>query len=160
FFGRLRRRGAIAGVTIQFITISTFILALSIAYHTCSEIGFMNNQIAIAEVTRRYNIVNFDELNKSEMETLVEEGSVLLVDSRMTADFAAASIPGAVSLPVTSSLAQRISALAGVAKTRQIVVFCQSSQCKFSDEIAHFLKFNGYRNVLIYRGGFLDWIKD
>jgi rhodanese-related sulfurtransferase len=47
--------------------------------------------------------------------------------------------------------------LHGIDKTQKIVLYCQSSGCGFSDEVAAFLKFNGYRNVSIFRGGYREW---
>jgi rhodanese-related sulfurtransferase len=60
-------------------------------------------------------------------------------------------------MAINSSLTDRQQLLNGIEKNKRIVVFCQSSGCGYSDEVAQFLKFNGYSNVVLYRGGYREW---
>jgi len=129
-----------------------------ILYHAFSPIGFLTNPSAVAEVTRRFFSVDIPDIDLAEMKRIVaEEENIPLFDSRFFRDFNRGTIPGAVSLPINSSLTERQQILGSTPRSQRIVVFCQSSGCGFADEIAQFLKFNGYTNVVIYRGGYREW---
>ncbi len=140
------------------VGLTAFLFFFGILFHAISEIGFLRNPSAVAEVTRRYYSVDVPEISLSEMEHVVaEEPETRIFDARYLRDFKKGSMPRAVPMPIDSSLEERRAALAGVGKTTRIVVFCQSAGCGYSDEIANFLKFNGYRNAVIYRGGWREW---
>jgi rhodanese-related sulfurtransferase len=129
-----------------------------ILYHAFSPIGFLTNPVAVAEVTRRFFSVDIPNIDLAGMEHIVaEEEMIPMFDSRFFRDFNRGTIPGAVSLPINSSLTERQQILGFTPKSQRMVVFCQSSGCGFADEIAQFLKFNGYNNVVIYRGGYREW---
>ncbi|MDO4588196.1 MAG: rhodanese-like domain-containing protein [Planctomycetia bacterium] len=140
---------------------TSFILGLlfivGVLYHTFSEIGFLKNPTAVAEVTRRYYSVDIPEILYPEMVTIIAEQKVPIFDSRYVRDFQKGTIPGAKSLSINSILSERQQILAEVPKNQRVVVFCQSEGCGFADEVAQFLKFNGYHDVVIYRGGFREW---
>ena len=125
--------------------------------HALSPVGFLKNPSAVAEVTRRYYSVDIPEIDFTEMERAVEEQTIPLYDARYARDFNRGTIPSAKSLAISSSLTERQKILGSTSKTQRIVVFCQSSGCGYADEVAQFLKFNGYENVVIYRGGYREW---
>jgi len=131
--------------------------ALGIAYHTLGEIGFLTNPTAVAEVVRRYYSVDVPEWSLDEMKVAVGEKKWVIVDARRAVDFGRGAIPSAISIPVYSSLAERQQALRGVSRSSPVVVYCQSSGCRYADEVANFLKFNGYTNLALYRGGYREW---
>jgi rhodanese-related sulfurtransferase len=147
----LRSRALQVGVVCGFSCL------LALAYHSLSSIGFLNNPTAVAEVTRRYYTVGVTEIGVEEMENEILQGESLVVDARRADDYDRGCLPGAISLSVDSTLQQRKQVLAGVPKGTRIVVYCQSSGCKYSDEVAGFLEFNGYSSLTIFRGGFVEW---
>ncbi|GHT22834.1 hypothetical protein FACS189419_05940 [Planctomycetales bacterium] len=131
----------------------------AVAYHALSPIGFLKNPSAVAEVTRRYYAVDVPEITVAEMKQIAEQQSAMIYDARYHKDFEQGAVPGAISLPINSDLSERRQILQGVDKGKKIVLYCQSSGCPFSDDVASFLKFNGYRNVSIFRGGYREWEK-
>jgi rhodanese-related sulfurtransferase len=133
------------------------IFVVAILYHAFSETGFLRNPTAVAEVTRRYYSVDIPEINFSEMQTIVTEKSCPIFDARYAHNFKHGTISGAKNIPINSSLSERQQILAGIDKNRRIVVFCQSAGCGYADEVAQFLKFNGFSNVVLYRGGYREW---
>jgi rhodanese-related sulfurtransferase len=135
------------------------IFVVAILYHATSETGFLRNPTAVAEVTRRYYSVDIPEISFEEMQKIVGEKKTPIFDARYLRDYQYGTIPGAKTLSINSSLDERQQQLRGIGKEQQIVVFCQSSGCGYADEIAQFLKFNGYNRVLIYRGGYVEWKK-
>jgi rhodanese-related sulfurtransferase len=130
---------------------------IAITYHVLSPIGFLKNPTAVAEVTRRYYAVDIPEINLNEMKKISEQKEVIIYDARYHRDFERGSIPHAINLPINSDLTERKKILQGIGKSQKIVIYCQSSGCGFSDEVASFLKFNGYRNLSIFRGGYREW---
>ena len=128
-----------------------------ILYHAFSPVGFLKNPSAVAEVTRRYYSVDIPEIDLAEMERVVEEQTVPIFDARFARDYNRGTIPGAKSLSINSSLTERQEVIGDTAKSQRIIVFCQSGGCGYADEVAQFLKFNGYENVALYRGGYREW---
>jgi rhodanese-related sulfurtransferase len=153
---RLSKRRIVA---IQCVVLFTIASCAGVAQHALGESGFLRNPHAVAEVTRRYYSLDIKERPLEELSTLLEHKTIVLIDARRTVDFRRGAIPGAISMPVDSSLLERQTALRGVPKTAQLVVYCQSAGCKYADEVAGFLRFNDYHDVSIYRGGFQEWSK-
>ncbi|MDR2410752.1 MAG: hypothetical protein LBE13_21940 [Bacteroidales bacterium] len=133
------------------------IFVVAILYHALSETGFLRNPTAVAEVTRRYYSVDIPEINLAEMQTIVTEKLCPILDARYANNFKRGTIPEAKNMPINSSLSERQQILAGIDKNRRIVVFCQSAGCGYADEVAQFLKVNGFSNVVLYRGGYREW---
>lgn len=145
----LVQAGAILGVA----------MVLSLAYHACSEIGFLRNPTALADVTRRYYSVDIPELTMAQCEKEISEGKPLVLDARRVVDYQRGALPRAKSMSLYSTLPERQTVLTDVSKSTRIIVYCQSSRCGYADEVAKFLKFNGYENLAIFRGGWLEWKK-
>ena len=135
----------------------SILFVTGILYHALSPVGFLKNPSAVAEVTRRYYSVDIPEIDIAEMERVVNEEAIPLFDARFFRDYSRGTIPGAKSLPINSSLSERQEILGSTPKSQRIVVFCQSGGCGYADEVAQFLKFNGYENTIIYRGGYREW---
>ena len=91
------------------------------------------------------------------MERLIASKSAVLIDARFAADYRMGHLPGAISVPVTSSRRLRESLLKGVAKDEPIVLYCQSEGCPFDEILGGLLIANGYSNLRIYGGGWADW---
>jgi rhodanese-related sulfurtransferase len=130
-----------------------------IVYHSVSETGLLRNPTAVAEVVRRYHAVDIPEITLDEMKNIVAEKAVPVFDARYAHSFKQGTIPGAKNMPVDSSLTERQQLLTGIDKNDRIVVFCQSEHCAYADEVAQFIKFNGYNNVVLYRGGYREYNK-
>lgn len=132
-------------------------LLLALGYHAFSGVGFLENPRAVAEVKRRHYSVDIPEVSLTETEREIRENEPLVLDARHVADYRRGSLPGAKSMSVDSRLFKRQELLSGVGKDKRIIVYCQSAACGYADEIARFLKFNGYTNLAIYRDGYRGW---
>lgn len=143
--------------TISFFGIVGFV---AILFHSVTDIGFLKNPAAVAEVTHRYYTVDVPEISLREMKRIAESKNTFIFDTRYRNDFQHGAIPNATNLPIDSSLGERKTILNGIDKSAKIILYCQSSRCGFADEIASFLKFNNYRNVFIFRGGYSEWSID
>jgi len=130
---------------VQTVSIMGVVGFAAILFHAVAETGFLKNPTAIAEVTRRYHAVDVPEISMSVMRQIIEQGDAVIFDTRYRRGYNRGAIPQAVNLPIDSDLAERKNVLSGVDKSAKIVLYCQSARCGFADEIASFLKFNGYR---------------
>jgi rhodanese-related sulfurtransferase len=139
-------------------SICSLACGLVVVRHVISDDGFCNNTDAIAEISRRYYSHAFTELSPKEFaRALSSEDPPLLIDARWPTDFEKGAIPGAVSISIGSSMPQRQEVLASVPKPKSIIVYCQSANCGYADQIAQFLYYNGYESTMIYRPGYAHW---
>jgi rhodanese-related sulfurtransferase len=85
------------------------------------------------------------------------------LDARRSADYQAGHLPGAWSVPIwEADAAARITefeARANPSPQSPIGIYCAGGDCADSKLLAEKLVRLGYRNLLIYRDGFPDWVK-
>jgi len=94
-----------------------------------------------------------------------QDGVTLFVDARRTAEYEAGHITGAICIsPWEADYERKISQLRQNPETNPevpIVVYCTSSKdCTDSLDLAGFLSNAGFKNIVIYRGGFPQWQKE
>lgn len=84
--------------------------------------------------------------------------AALFVDAREGEEYAAGHIPGAVSLTFedATSEPERLVGLDGAG--RPIIAYCGGGACELSLELAWELIFAGNTRVLVYMGGFPEWV--
>jgi len=87
---------------------------------------------------------------------------VPFLDARRSSDFAEGHIPGAWSAPVWEADLERrlieFEAAANPGLQAPIGIYCTGGGCEDSRLLARKLVDLGYRNLLIYRDGFPDWV--
>lgn len=93
------------------------------------------------------DLVSFDELL-----TLVEEGSVSVVDVRPEREYRAGHIPGAICLP----LEELAGHLPEMDKDKEVIVYCRGPYSTLADQAAEFLLAEGY-SVRRLEQGFPEW---
>ena len=83
------------------------------------------------------------------------------LDARRTADFEEGHVPGAWSVPVWEAQPEaRLTAFEAKANPGSrdpIILYCSGGGCEDAHLLANQLVALGYRNLLIYAGGFPDW---
>lgn len=119
--------------------------------------GLYSDRHAASLVAGQYFLPTIPEISLDEARLLVGSPGVTVVDARSTADFAAAHIPGAISLPVFAGLSERRAVSAALAEGSRVIVYCQSRDCAWSDSVAADLYHRGHVNVCIFRGGWQEW---
>ena len=82
----------------------------------------------------------------------------VFIDARLSRDYEAGHLDKATSIPVNSDDEFRLEAMSLVAKDAQVVVYCQSSRCKFAEKMAIKLIGDGFSEVSIFKGGWNQWI--
>ncbi len=86
-----------------------------------------------------------------------------MLDARRSADYEAGHIAGAYSLPVwESDLEVRLTTFeadSGAGSRDPLVLYCGGGDCQDSHQLGARLLTLGYRQVLIYKEGFPDWVR-
>lgn len=98
------------------------------------------------------DVLTRDELKKILDEGKVERGEVILVDVRMPEHYLKEHIPGAINIP----LHRLRKSLGKLRRSRPVIVYCDSFDCKLSMTAYRKLKRIDY-NVKDYEGGISDW---
>jgi rhodanese-related sulfurtransferase len=98
-------------------------------------------------------------VNARRLRELIDSQTAMVVDARRVHDYVAGHIEGAVNIPPNASAEYCLKVLANAHKNQQIVVYCQSETCTFSEDVALKLQAIGYMNILLYKGGWVDWIQ-
>lgn len=93
-----------------------------------------------------------EPIDASELRRRLKAGDVTVVDVRPAAEFAAAHIAGAISVPVTD-LERR---LARIPKRKLVVAYCRGPYCVLSVQAVEKLRKRGYRAVRLNEG-LPDW---
>jgi len=95
---------------------------------------------------------NLEPVTRGELRRRMRDGGVLVLDVRPAAEYAAAHIAGAVSIPV-GDLAGRLAELPAGA---EIVAYCRGRYCVMSLEAVRLLRTHGYR-ARPMDGGLPEW---
>jgi rhodanese-related sulfurtransferase len=134
-------------------------LAVMGAYRAGSDAGFMSSPAAIAAIQDAHFGSFLPKVKTAEMARLLDAPGVAIVDARFPSDFEAGHLKGAINIPIGSTSRECEKALAAVPKERRIVVYSHSNGCHFGDKVAKVLISLGYDNILLYRGGWVEWEK-
>lgn len=91
-----------------------------------------------------------------ELDELLATGA-LLVDSRNSADFEKSHLAGAISLPLATLESHLEDFKQQVSTEQPLVIYCSGYGCPDSFDLGMHLIEAGYRDVLVYEGGFPEW---
>lgn len=88
---------------------------------------------------------------------LFQKGKALFIDARPPDEYAEIHVPKA--LNVTPEMLEKKAAanLAGIAKNREIVVYCSQASCDLSLKVAEKLQALGFTRVMAFMGGWRAW---
>ncbi len=90
---------------------------------------------------------------------LSSQKQYLLVDSRLPESYKMGSLKNAVNIPYYLDESYLKNQLSNINKNVPILVFCQSSQCPYSDLLVKKLNSIGYQNLSVCRDGYVEMIK-
>ncbi|ODU26728.1 MAG: ArsR family transcriptional regulator [Pseudonocardia sp. SCN 73-27] len=93
-----------------------------------------------------------EEIDRAELLRRVTAGTAIVLDVRPQPEYAAAHIPGAVSIPL-DELAGRLDEIPA---DQEIVAYCRGALCVFSHDAVRLLAEHGRRAVRL-TDGFLEW---
>ncbi len=85
----------------------------------------------------------------------------IIIDARPSAYYALSHIPGAINLPIDATYGDYKMFLAKRAlEASMLVIYCQSENCSWADDVAMSFRQFGLNNVYILRGGMDSFLKD
>ena len=93
-----------------------------------------------------------EPVTRTELARRLSEGSVLVLDVRPAAEYAAGHIPGALSIP----LAELPASLDALPRDTEIVAYCRGRFCAMSPDAVRLLRGHGYR-ARPMDGGLPEW---
>lgn len=131
-------------------------LLFGMVYHFANKEGFLAHANATTSIEQTNAAKFMPKVGKSEVNKLLDSNTVF-IDARYSTDFAKDHIKGAINVPVNLCDKGCKAALANIDKQANIVVYCQSTGCKFAENIAVKLKADGFTNISIYKGGWNEW---
>jgi len=86
-----------------------------------------------------------------------QAGQALFIDARPADEYAELHVPKALNLTPDMLEHGGAEKLAGIAKDREIVVYCGQESCDLSLKVAEKLQALGYTGVTAFMGGFRAW---
>ncbi len=88
---------------------------------------------------------------------LFQGGKALFIDARPPGEYAEIHVPQALNITPEMLKQRGAASLAGIAKNREIVVYCSQASCNLSLEVAEKLQALGFSRVLAFMGGWRAW---
>ncbi|MEM8669482.1 MAG: rhodanese-like domain-containing protein [Planctomycetota bacterium] len=135
--------------------------AVAITYHSVSPCGVIGNGEVNENCRQRFSTYSVPDISLERFKQVAhDEKKSLLVDARFSRDFAQGTIGNAMSLPVNELSEANLASIEDAIQGREVIVFCQSKWCGFSDRVAERLIARGASNVSIFRGGLYEWKSD
>ena len=130
-------------------------LLCGMVYHFVNDEGFLAHANATDSIQQAH-LTNFiPKVSKKEIHKLLNTNAVF-IDARLKRYFEAGHLEGAINVPVNASDDERSKAMVDIAKDARILVYCQSSGCRFAENVAIKLISDGFSNISLFKG---DWRK-
>lgn len=96
-------------------------------------------------------------INLERMQAIVESGG-LVIDARTPGEYEEGHIPSAVLLDYYEMARYFDEVLAPITPEHEITLYCTGPTCEDSELLARELHAMGYTNLLIFTGGYEEWI--
>jgi rhodanese-related sulfurtransferase len=146
----------IGAVVVQAMGILALALFIGVAQNALGRGGLLAPAGESRQLLRIYSAKDVPHVNFKQAVAMVAQGTVV-IDARLSSDYDAGHIPGAISIPPGTATESRAQLLAGVRKGSPIMVYCESSGCPLAAMLANRLKIDGYGRVFVFTGGWRRW---
>lgn len=124
---------------------------VKINYSVTEEIKLINDQ-------NKEIVIQSIDLKKAK--ELFDNGVVIFVDARPEYRYIEKHIKGAVSLSASRFIVQYEQVKDQITKDTPLVVYCNNSGCKLSEQVAKYLKEKGYTQLMVFTGGWDEWVEN
>ena len=98
------------------------------------------------------NRSRLDEISRDELARRLDDGTLIVIDVRPEAEYAAGHIRGARSVPID----QLSNMLLGLPADVEVVAYCRGPYCVFADDAVRLLR-RRRRNARRLEGGYPEW---
>jgi len=134
------------------------ILALFVGmfYHFADDEGLLANAKATSAIQQAHAANFIPKIGERKVHKLLGSDAVF-IDARFARDYKAGHLEGAISVPVDANDVELQKVTADIPKDSRIVMYCQSSGCKYAEIVAIKLIKDDYSNISIFRGGWAEW---
>ncbi len=106
---------------------------------------------------RQHEFQGVKTLNLAQAYARFQQGQALFIDARPAEEFAELHVPKALNITPDMMAAGVAEKVAGLAKDREIVVYCGQVSCDLALKVAEKLQALGFTRVTAYVGGFRAW---
>jgi rhodanese-related sulfurtransferase len=140
----------------QCIVISFLAALAAVLYNFVNDGGYFAHNDATASIQQAH-VANFiPKVSERKVHKLLNDDTIF-IDARLARDYKAGHIRGAISVPVDANDLERQKVTADIPKDSRIVMYCQSSRCKYAEIVAIKLKDDGFSDISIFKGGWVEW---
>jgi len=157
FLKRLLGNAKFQNVLVQ-MAVFTGLTSCIIAVASAVDFGVLSNSSSINMVQRIHAASFLHKVELSELDAAINNNAIL-IDARYYADYTGGHIAGALNIPINLPQEDRHKTLFGIDKNKEIIVYCQSRGCDFAKIIATALLDDGFKNIKLLNGGWLEWSK-
>ncbi len=156
--GALPRRW-VMGMTIgQGVALGLAALMGGVLYHFAHSEGLLANANATASLQKAYAGSFVPKISEQKTRELLDK-DVVVIDARLASDFEKGHLERAINLPVDANDVVWEEIVAKIPAGSPILAYCQSAGCKFAEEVGVRLIEEGYSNVVIFKGGWAEWVE-
>ena len=153
----LNSRGKLFGLSIgQGAVFAIVAFLCGSIYHFANDEGLLANSDATAAIQQAHQGNFIPKVSERKVHKLLD-GDTVLIDARVARDYKAGHLEGAISIPVDANDVKLQKATADIPKDSRIVMYCQSSACKYAEIVAIKLIKDNYSNISIFRGDWAEW---
>ncbi|MEN6626214.1 MAG: rhodanese-like domain-containing protein [Candidatus Sumerlaeia bacterium] len=130
---------------------------IGVIYHYGSESGLYHDSKLTDAFLNTHTLLFIPKVNFVEMNAFAKNGGTVFVDARFEGDYKRGHILNAINIPVDTDDNEIVKRLRSVNHSAKIIVYCQSSACPFGGVMVRRLIDLGFKDISLYRGGWLDW---
>jgi rhodanese-related sulfurtransferase len=129
------------------------------AYHFINDEGVLLRGTSTANIQQAYRATFIPKLTTAKTHRWLAEKAALFVDPRPDYIFKKNHLQDAINVPAYFTKDERATAMTGIDKNKQIVVYCDDSTRRLGEAVALRLSIDGFAGVVIYRGKWEQWTK-
>ncbi len=127
-------------------------------YHFFNDEGYLANPVGAVGVQRAHASNFIPKISAQKARTLLGKDAVV-IDARYARDYERGHLKDAINLPVDVNDATWEATISTIPRGRPVVAYCQSARCKYAERIGLKLIDEGFDNIVIFKGGWVDWVK-
>lgn len=114
------------------------------------KVMFVLSLTTLVSANSNLSVIKFEEAK-----SLFETKGALFLDARGAKLYKKGTILGSLNVPVKEF--GKLQGFLPANKDAKLVSFCNGFKCEKSDELAELLLKSGYKNTLVYKGGYPEW---
>lgn len=153
-------------ILLQAILIVIFSLIIGIIYNSISKEGITakgnwSKKVVSDSLIVPYSYTKDDPpaISLGQAMTYFQTHNTIFLDARLEPDYKAGHIPRALNLPFEEFEQYYPKVEPLLSKNKNIITYCDGTECEVSLFLARILKTKGFENLKIFFGGWTEWNK-